>query len=210
MFMGHYGAAFAVKAIWPETPLPALMLSTQIMDIAFCAFVGTKIEKIEITTEANPTVPIKSHFIPYSHGFEAAIVLSGLSALIASAIYSDISSTALWVIALICMSHWFIDAIVHTGDLPIGFNRYKVGFGLWNNRGGAIALEMAFIAGGVVLLATSGALAPWKVWGVGALMVALQVHTFNAKPPGTITQLVLSMMAVFLVMIGIGVWMDAP
>ncbi|MEL6640959.1 MAG: hypothetical protein AAFP98_06545 [Pseudomonadota bacterium] len=208
--MGHYGAAFAAKAVWPEAPLPALMLSTQIMDVAFCAFVGAGIEKIEITKQANPTVPIRSNSIPYSHGFESAIIYSILCAVGASLIYGDLTTQTLWVIGLICLSHWFIDLIVHTGDLPILFGRRKVGFGLWNYRSAAIGLEFAVIILGIVALASAGVVTAWKVWVVGALMLGLQMHTNRAEPPASIVQLLASMMTVFVLMTLLGVWLEAP
>jgi hypothetical protein len=52
------------------------------------------------------------------------------------------------VIALAVLSHWFLDLVVHTPDLPLlGDNSPKLGFGLWNNA------LITFILEGVLVLA---------------------------------------------------------
>jgi hypothetical protein len=55
------------------------------------------------------------------------------------------------VIGVAVFSHWLLDLIAHPHDLPIYDNRWKVGFGLWNYRDPEFALEIALLAGGIIL-----------------------------------------------------------
>ena len=49
MFIGHYGIAFMAKAAEPSLPLSGLMMSTQLMDVAWSAFIMTGVEKMRLT-----------------------------------------------------------------------------------------------------------------------------------------------------------------
>jgi hypothetical protein len=55
------------------------------------------------------------------------------------------------IIGLAVFSHWILDLVAHPRDLPIYDNAAKVGFGLWNYRDPEFALEIALLAGGIVL-----------------------------------------------------------
>jgi hypothetical protein len=48
MFVGHYGISFAAAAADPTVPLPALMISTQLLDVAWSAFILAGIEKARL------------------------------------------------------------------------------------------------------------------------------------------------------------------
>ncbi|MCK7526520.1 MAG: hypothetical protein MZV64_57445 [Ignavibacteriales bacterium] len=53
------------------------------------------------------------------------------------------------VLALLVLSHWFLDLFVHIPDLPIfpGAS-IKVGFGLWNSFAATLILEgLIFVVG---------------------------------------------------------------
>jgi len=97
MFIGHYSAAFVAKAIVPEAPLPILMVSAQLMDVVFSGCVLAGIERAEIDPDDNPTVPLRTDHIPFSHGFEMAFFWSAISVTFAALAYADQSSgLGLW------------------------------------------------------------------------------------------------------------------
>ena len=56
--------------------------------------------------------------------------------------------------AVAVFSHWILDLVAHPRDLPIYDNAAKVGFGLWNYRAPEFALEIALLAGGIILYLT--------------------------------------------------------
>jgi len=39
MFIGHYGVALAAKRVTPRTPLGALFIAVQFLDVVFCSLV---------------------------------------------------------------------------------------------------------------------------------------------------------------------------
>jgi len=210
MFIGHYSAAFVAKAIVPEAPLPILMVSAQLMDVVFSGCVLAGIERAEIDPDDNPTVPLRTDHIPFSHGFEMAFFWSAISVTFAALAYADQSSAVLWAVALVCLSHWVIDFIVHTGDLPVAFNKSKVGLGLWAYRWPSILLELGLILLGTVVLALSDVAPAWKVWTVGSAMLVVQIASFFTSPPTPVTRLVGSMLLLYAAMTLAGWWIDAP
>ena len=210
MFIGHYSAAFVAKALVPDAPLPMLMVSAQLIDVAFCCLVLARLERAEIDPGDNPTVPLRTDHIPISHGFEMAFVWSAVAALIATFIYPNLSIAALWAIALTCLSHWALDFVVHTGDLLFALNRMKVGLGLWRYRVPSIALELGLILLGTAVLAAAESVTAWKVWTVGGAMVAMQLFAFFAPPPAPVIRLIGSMIVLYAAMIWAGWWIEAP
>jgi hypothetical protein len=56
------------------------------------------------------------------------------------------------ILAGAVFSHWILDLIVHRPDLALYDSVGKMGFGLWNYRGAAFALEMAVLFGGAAIL----------------------------------------------------------
>jgi hypothetical protein len=55
------------------------------------------------------------------------------------------------IVGLAVFSHWILDLIAHPRDLPIYDNTLKVGLGMWNHRDLEFALEIALLAGGIIL-----------------------------------------------------------
>jgi hypothetical protein len=55
------------------------------------------------------------------------------------------------IVGAAVFSHWVLDLIVHRTDLPLYDNSLKVGLGLWNHPAVALALEIAFLFGGMYL-----------------------------------------------------------
>ena len=61
------------------------------------------------------------------------------------------------VLAASVLSHWVLDLIVHTPDLPLTTDAsMKVGLGLWHNAPITFALETVFLLGGLWLEVVPG------------------------------------------------------
>jgi hypothetical protein len=71
IFVGHYGVSFAAKAVNPELPLPALMLATQTLDLAWTSFVLTGVEKLRLKRHFTATNDLDLYCMPFSHGLIA-------------------------------------------------------------------------------------------------------------------------------------------
>jgi hypothetical protein len=91
------------------------------------------------------------------------------------------------IVGAAVFSHWILDFIAHPRDLPIYDNRWKVGFGLWNYRDPEFALEIALLAGGIMLYMARNVLSAARKTAVIAFGVALVVvqigDTFVPRTP---------------------------
>lgn len=150
MFAGHFGLAAAVKAKEPETPLWALMLSTQLLDVIFVPLYAAGIETIQpLDGGGYGEAVIHAN---YTHSLVGAFVIALAAGLLAGWAWGRRSA---FVIGAVVFSHWLLDLIVHRGDLPIlpgnlG-NLPTLGFGLWASPAVSIALEGLLVVVGAVL-----------------------------------------------------------
>jgi membrane-bound metal-dependent hydrolase YbcI (DUF457 family) len=82
-----------------------------------------------------------------------SFVWSVVVAAIAYLIYRDRCTSG--VLGLVVFSHWVLDFIVHSPDLPLLFDSsQKVGQGLWTSGPGlisSIVLELVLLAGGIAI-----------------------------------------------------------
>jgi hypothetical protein len=144
MFVGHYAAALAARAVEPRAPLWTYVLACQALDVAWSGLVMLGVEKASI----DPTLPgsplVLSH-MPYTHGLPAAVAWSvavgaGLMALL------KLPRRAGLFIGLAVFSHWLLDFLVHRPDLPLLWDAPKVGLSLWNHPVAEQAIEMGLLA----------------------------------------------------------------
>jgi hypothetical protein len=148
MFIGHYGLGYVVKKKAPELPLWLLFTSVQLLDLVAFTFVLLGIEKASYNPSDNPFFRNQLD-LPFSHSLLGTLIIS----LIVFFIFwiKDKKKWA-WILGICVLSHWFIDLIVHTNDLPILFGTYKVGFGLWNFPYLTYAIELFFVLIGWLLI----------------------------------------------------------
>jgi FtsH-binding integral membrane protein len=118
------------------------------------------------------------------------------------------------VVAVAVLSHWFLDLIVHTPDLPlVGDSSLKLGFGLWNNNVATYGLEALFLIGGLwlYLKSTKGETKIGRYGMIVYVVVLLLLNILNIFGPLTddnVTTLVISALASYLVFAGIAFWLD--
>lgn len=159
MFIGHYGVALAARRVSPRVPLGLSFLAVQFLDVLFSLFVLACIEKMRIVPGYTAYNPYELYFMPYSHSLLGALVWSAAAGaaylLIARQGPSRARTLAAVVLGAAVFSHFVLDFVVHTPDLPLGFGSGspKIGLGLWNHRYLAIGLELVtLVAGGVIYL----------------------------------------------------------
>ena len=210
MLLGHYGAALAGKAVAPELPLAALMLGTQAIDYVWAGLVLGGVEKVRMQPGYTATTDFELVYYPYSHSLPGSVAISAAATALLAALHPGLSMAALAVFFVVCFSHWLFDLIVHTPDLPLIGDRYKVGFGLWNNRPLAMAVEFGlFVVGAAMFL---GSLAPGQLDGawleiavvLGALAL-IQVQVFFGPPMKTHRALGVTALLIFT-LAGLGGW----
>jgi membrane-bound metal-dependent hydrolase YbcI (DUF457 family) len=150
---GHFGFAAAVKAKTPSTPLWALMLACQWLDVVFLPLLATGIERLEPVAGSKPGAygEVIIH-ADYTHSLFGALVLAAVFGGALAFRYGRRSGV---ILALVVMSHWVLDLIMHRADMPIlpgaSPTQPRFGFGLWQNAGASAALELILVVGGAYL-----------------------------------------------------------
>lgn len=153
MLIGHYGPAFAIKAIDKKIPLWMLFIAVQTADIIWGTQILLGIAKAGINP-SQASNPLQLSYMPYSHGLLSALLYSiVIVAVLLLVPYFRKNKSTAWWLGLATFSHWILDFISHRPDLPIYGDNLKVGLGLWNyptwaviistSRGDAMAVESA-------------------------------------------------------------------
>jgi hypothetical protein len=152
MVAGHFGFAAAVKSREQPTPLWALMLACQWLDVVFVPFFLTGSEGLTPVPGTSGGYGRVIITADYTHSLVGALVLSVVFGLVFALWWERRSAI---VLAGVVFSHWLLDLVVHRGDMAIlpgnigGFGR--VGLGLWRFPSAASGLELALILAGSYL-----------------------------------------------------------
>jgi hypothetical protein len=184
MFVGHYGAAFAIKRVDPSIPLWALFLAVQLLDVFWAPFVLLGIEKVRIVPGITASNPLDLYYMPYTHSLVAALLWSAAAFLAYRWLARPrFGRRAALLIALAVFSHWVFDLVVHRPDLPLYDDTAKVGLGLWNLPAMAFVLEAGLLFGGMALYLSSAPVQRVPVAVFGLVMLAIQAYIFFGPPP---------------------------
>lgn len=152
MFIGHYGAAYAAKAVAPKAPLAAYFLAVQALDVLFSVFVLSGIEHMEIVHKYTSYNPYRLYDMPITHSLVGSLGWAVAVAIVAMLVRLPRRESL--VLGLAVFSHFLLDLPVHTPDLSIaGNDTPMLGLGLWNNVPLVIALELLLLLGGWLLFA---------------------------------------------------------
>ena len=82
MFVGHYSVAFAARSEKNKIPLWILFIAVQFLDYIWATLVLLGIEKLRVVKGFTAGSMLDSYFHPYSHSLIAAIIWSGVAALL--------------------------------------------------------------------------------------------------------------------------------
>lgn len=188
MFIGHYGPAFAAKAVVKAVPLWVLFVAAQWVDFLWAAFVIAGVEKVRLVENFIGVTPLDLYYIPYTHGLPSAVLLSLFIGGVVALAFKGDRVAVVAAVAATAFSHWLLDWLVHAPDLALVFDEMKVGMGLWAYPYVSVPVEIALVLGGVWLYdravpspTRAGTIA---LWGLGFAMAALQVQNsfFNEHP----------------------------
>jgi hypothetical protein len=187
MFIGHYAVAFGVKRAVPRVSLGVLFAATSLIDLLWPIFLLLGWERVRIDPGNTVVTPLDFVYYPITHSLIGAAGWAVLLALLYWA-WTRYAAGAL-VVALVALSHWFLDLLVHRPDLPIvPGSSHLVGLGLWNSFPGTILVEGGLCVAGVWLYATAahardrvGRYAFWSLVGFLALIYA--ANLLGPPPP---------------------------
>lgn len=186
------------RAASPRAPLWALFLAVQLVDVAWAALSLAGIEHFRLDA-ALPSNPLVLSYMPYTHSLPAAALWAGATFAVGRA-WLGARRPAL-VLAAAVASHWLLDLLVHRPDLPLWGDRYKVGLGLWNLPGPALALEIGMLLAAGVWLLRAGSEPRERrprLVGLLALLVVVQLVFSTAPVPTRAAVVPAGALAVFL------------
>ena len=213
MFIGHYAAGLALKSVEKKASLGMLFIAVQFVDYLFFVFAPFGIEKFRLVENYTAINHFELIFYPYTHGLLASFLWAALIYVLWKKGLGN-ARVAL-VMALAVLSHWFIDLLVHTPDLPlIGDDGLKVGFGLWNNYMATIVIEVSLIIGALILYLRStngvGAMGKYAMIIFVGFMIGFYILSVNLPFDPNITEIDTSIMALvsYMLFTAIAFWLD--
>ncbi len=211
MFIGHFGVAFAAKRASPTTSLGTLFIACELVDLLWPVLLLAGIETVAITPGITKFTPLDFQHYPWSHSLLMGVVWS--MAFAAMFFLKARRWQPAAVLALVVLSHWFLDLLVHRPDLQLApGSDLKVGFGLWNSVGATLLVEGAlFVAGVRFYLAGSQAsdrIGHWALYGLLALLLLSYVATAFGPPPPSVPAIAWVGLAGGIAMAALGYWID--
>jgi len=187
MFIGHYALALGGKKLAPSTSLGTLFLACQFADLLWPTLLMLGVEAVEIDPGNTLVTPLNFVSYPYSHSLVMLLVWSALFAIAYRAI-KGARPAAIATVAALVFSHYLLDVITHRPDMPVTIGgTQRLGLGLWNHPGAALAVESAlFIAGATLYASATRArdrIGDIGLWSMIAFLVAIYFAALYGPPP---------------------------
>lgn len=182
MFIGHWAPAMVAATHKDAPSLPLLFVAAQLVDWAFFLFLIFGVEAMRLTPGISVMNPMDLYHMPYTHSLlGSAAWAAGFGALIFAV---SRNRTAAIIAALVVLSHWFLDLLVHVPDLTIAGSEPKLGLGLWNHPAIEMPLELLLTFGALWLYARKAKPRLVPLLALAAIMLALQaVNWFGPVEP---------------------------
>ncbi|HEX6615629.1 MAG TPA: hypothetical protein VF046_04930 [Gemmatimonadales bacterium] len=210
MFLGHYGAALALKRAEPKVSLGTLFVAAQLLDLLWGIFLLLGWEHVRSLPDDNPFLVFQFYDYPISHSLVAAVGW-GLAAAALYYSWPTRDVTRHWqaaaIVGLAVFSHWPLDLLVHVPDLPLlGNDSAKLGLGLWRHKGLAVIVELLVLGlGAVVYVMRRSRRHPVRAGRLAVVLALLLVtyagSAFGPPPPNVATVAVADI--VFILVIGL-------
>jgi hypothetical protein len=212
MFVGHYGPAFAGKAVARSVPLWTLFFAVQLVDVAWGIFVATGIEHVRIVPGFTDANALDLYDMPITHSLPGALAWSVAAGLVYAIWARREKMLGGLVVGAAVFSHWILDLLVHVPDLLLWPGGPKVGLGLWNNYPVALAVEMAVLVFGFLLYMrvteAKGIIGRIWPWVFMALLGLAEVANHGGPLPESATQFGYTAVASYVVLTGLAAVCD--
>jgi len=150
------------------------------------------------------------YYMPYTHSLLGVLFWSLLAFATCQFVPALRGKRTGLILAAAVFSHWILDLIVHRPDLALYDSVGKMGFGLWNYRGAAFALEMAVLLCGAAMPYRTAA-DKVRLAGFVAFLAALQVFgTFFFPPPPSDHAAAITALVLYVVLALMAWWVERP
>lgn len=210
MFVGHYSVSFAARRSSVDLPLWVWFIAVQWLDFVFMVLVLCGVEKVRLVPGFTESNALDLYYMPYSHGLVGSLVISAIFAgIVAMAFPSARTALGLALVGLASFSHWILDLVMHTPDLPIVAGPEKVGLGLWNHLAIGLPLELALLAGCAWIYARGlDRTHVRRTWGFVGVMVLLQVYSHVGPVPASAQQFAITALLAYGLLTAGAAWVD--
>jgi hypothetical protein len=187
MFLGHYGIALAAKRVAPRTSLGALTFAAQFLDELWPILLLLGVEQVRIVPSLMVMSPLDFVYYPWSHSLLMAVVWGALT----GGVYYLLRQygRGALVMALLVVSHWFLDLPMHRPDLPLwpGANSPQLGWGFWNLSVLTYLIELTLFAAGLSFYRPAtrarDRIGRWGFWAYALVLPVLYVLSNGPPPP---------------------------
>jgi len=189
MFIGHFGVGFSAKYFAPKVSLGSLFLAAQFIDLLWPTLLLFEIERVRIFPGATVVTPLVFEHYPISHSLLAvlawALLVAGMHYLLKRERF------AAFVLGILVISHWGLDAIVHQPDLLLfPGSTTVVGLNVWSSLPITLVIEGSLFAFGVWLYSRathpSDATGRWGFLGLVFFLLSIYVGNLWGAPPPSI------------------------
>jgi hypothetical protein len=204
MFIGHYAVGFAAKRLAPRTSLGTLLSAALLLDLVWPILVLAGVERVRIAPGDTLMTPLAFEYYPYSHSLLMAFLWGSAAGLLYFALRRDRAGAL--VVALLVVSHWFLDLLVHRPDLPLSLgDSSKVGWGLWNSMPVTLLLEYGLFALGLLVYVRTtrplDRIGSWAFWGLVAFLALGFASDMGGPPPPSVTALAWMALALWILVL---------
>lgn len=186
MFIGHFAVGFAAKRAAPSVSLGTLFVACELVDLIWPVFILAGIERVRIDPGNTAFTPLDFVSYPWTHSLLMNAAWAVLSGLVYFSIRKELRGAV--IVAIVVLSHWFLDLVAHRPDLPLVPGGAVFGLGLWNSVPATLVVEgLLFAAGLAVYLKSTrakdraGTIGFWAL--VAVLVVSYLGAAFGPLPP---------------------------
>lgn len=209
MFLGHFGAGFGAKTLQPRVSLGTFFLAAQLADLLWPTLL-LGIERVDIVPQATATNAFRFVYYPFTHSLVGELVAGLVLGLLYWVVKRNAKGALL--VGLLVPSHWLLDVVVHTPDLPLYPGPSPLfGFGLWNQVALTQVLEFALLGAGLWLYGRETTARNGKgrygLLGLVAFLVLIHVGSLLSPPPASVEALGWSGQ-LFWVIVLLAYWVD--
>ena len=186
MFIGHFGAGLAAKKLDSKPSLGTLFLASQFIDLIWPIFLLLGIEQVKIAEGNTAFTPMEFVYYPFTHSL-LGVLFWATAFLVIHYIFKKNSRTALLLGGLV-ISHWILDLLTHSPDLPIAPRLdIKLGLGLWNSVLFTVIIELSIFALGTFLYlkvtAAKNKIGKYSLWGLVIFLLMIYFSNVFGPPP---------------------------
>jgi hypothetical protein len=200
MGIGHVALAFASKRFVPQVSLGWLVLATMLVDELFAVFVLLGVERARIVPGATEAYPFVLVHYPVTHSLVGGLGWALLLGLGWFAVKRDRAGAI--VLGAAVISHWFLDVVAHTPDVPVLPNGPFLGLGLWNSLPATLIVEAVLVGVAIASYAAStrarDRIGSVGLWLLGGAILAIHAGVYLAPPPPNMTAAAWGMLGLIL------------